>query len=148
MSNSLHPYGLQHTSHTCPSLFPRICSDSCLLSQWCYLTISSPVALFSFCLQSFPASESFLISQLFTSSDQSTGASASASIFPMSIQCWFLLEWTGLIAMLLKRLSKSFLAPQFETINSLVPCQTLLVDFQCCFICSNHEILCTQPNIF
>ena len=56
MSNSSHPYGLQHTSHPCPSLFPRICSDSCLLSQWCYLTISSPVALFSFCLQSFPAS--------------------------------------------------------------------------------------------
>ena len=67
MSNSLWPHGLQHTRLPCPSLSPAVCSDSCPLSQWCYLTISSSAAPFCFCLQSFPASGSFPISQLFTS---------------------------------------------------------------------------------
>ena len=69
------------------SLSPRICSDSCPLSQWCYLTISSSAAPFPFCLQSFPASWSFPVSQLFTSGGQSIGDSA--SVLPMNIQGWF-----------------------------------------------------------
>ena len=68
---------------------PRTCSDSCSLSQWCHLTISSSV-FFSSCLQSFPALRSFLISQFFTSHGHSIGVSASASVLPMNIQDWFL----------------------------------------------------------
>ena len=64
MSNNLWPHGLQHSKLPCPSLSPRVCSNSRPLSQWCYLTISSSAALFSFCLQSFPASGSFPMSWL------------------------------------------------------------------------------------
>ena len=78
MSNSLQPHGLQNARLPCPWLPPRICSNSCRLSQWCHPTISSSVAPFSFCPQSFPASGSFLKSRLFASGGQSTRASASA----------------------------------------------------------------------
>ena len=78
MSNSLQPHGLQHTRLFCPSVSPRVCSNSCPLSQWYQPTISSSVAPFSFCPQSFPASGSFPVSQLFTSGGQSIGASALA----------------------------------------------------------------------
>ena len=59
MSDSLWPHGLQHARLLCPPLSPRVYSDSCPLSQWCYLTISCSATPFSFCLQPFPASESF-----------------------------------------------------------------------------------------
>ena len=64
MSHSLRTCGVQDSSFPCPSLSPRVCSDSCPLSQWCYLTISSSANCFSFCLQSFPASRSFQMSRL------------------------------------------------------------------------------------
>ena len=83
---TLRPYGLQNASLHCLALFPRAYSNSCLLSRWCYPTISSSVVLFSSCLQSFPASESFSVSCLFASGGQSTGASASESVLPMNIQ--------------------------------------------------------------
>ena len=76
---------------------PGAYSNSCPLSRWCHPTISSSVIPFSSCLQSFPASGSFPISQLFASGGQSTGASASASVLPISIQGWFPLRLTGLI---------------------------------------------------
>ena len=79
---SLWLHGLQHTRLFCPLPSPRVCSHSCPLSCWCYLTISYSVAPFSFCLQFFPASGSFPMSWLFSSDCQSTGASASASILP------------------------------------------------------------------
>ena len=78
-------------------LSPGVCSKSCPLSEWCYLTISSSAALFSFCLQSFPASGSFPVSWLFSSNGQTIGASALASVFPVNIQGWFPLELIGLI---------------------------------------------------
>ena len=84
------------------------CSDSCPLSRWCYPIISSSVAHFSSCSQSFPASGSFLVSRLLTSSDQSIGALASVSVFPMNIQDWFPLGLTGLIFLLSKGLSRVF----------------------------------------
>ena len=65
MSDSLRPHGQQHTRLPCLSLSPRLCSNSCPLSRWCYLTVSSSATPFSFCLQSFPASGSFPMSQLF-----------------------------------------------------------------------------------
>ena len=85
LSDSLWPHGLQHIRLPSVSPSPGACSNSCPLSQWCHSTISSPVVPFSSCLQSFPASGSFLMSQRFTSGGQSIGASASASVFLMNI---------------------------------------------------------------
>ena len=92
---------------SCPSSSPGVCSNSCPLGQWCYPTISSSVILFSH-LQSFPASRSFLMCQLFTLGGQSIGASTSASVFPMHIQGWFPLGLTGLISLQSKGLSRVF----------------------------------------
>ena len=89
VSNSLRPHGLQHARLPCPSPSPGACSNSCLLSWWCHPTISFSVFPFSSCLQSFPASGSFPMSQLFASGGQSIGASASASVLPKNIQDWF-----------------------------------------------------------
>ena len=82
-----------------PSPTPRVYLDLCQLNQWCHPTISSSVTTFSFCLQSFPASGSFSMSQLFVSCGQSIGPSASASVLPMRIQGWFPLWLTGLISL-------------------------------------------------
>ena len=105
MSDPLWPHGRQHTRLPCTSPFPRVCSDSCLLSPWCHPAISSSVIPFSSCLQSFSASGSFLVSQLFALSGQSTGASASASNPLVNIQDWFSLGLTGLISLQSKGLS-------------------------------------------
>ena len=105
VSNSLWPHGLQHTRHPCPSPPPGVYSNSCPLSQWCHPTISSSVVSFSFCLQCFPVSGSFQMSQLFTTGGHSIEVWASASLPPMNIQDWFLLEWTGLISLQSKGLS-------------------------------------------
>jgi len=88
VSDSGRPHGLQHARLPCPSPAPGVCSNSCPLSQWCHPTISFSVVLFSSCLQCFPASGSFLMSQFVTSSGQSIGTSASASVLPMNIQGW------------------------------------------------------------
>ena len=116
MSDSLQPHKLQHGRLPCSSLSPRVCSNSCSLRQWCHPTISSCVALFC-CLQTFPASESFQMSQKFASGGQSMGTSASASVLPMNIQGWYPLVLTGLISFLSKG-QESSPAPQFESINS------------------------------
>ena len=96
-SNSLQAHGLQHARIPDPSPIPGAYSNSCLLSWWCHATISSAVVPFSSHLQSFPASGSFPVSQLFASGGQSIGASASATVLPMNIQDWFPLGLTGLI---------------------------------------------------
>ena len=98
VSNSLQHCGLQHARLPCPSPFPRVCSNSCPLSQWSHLTISSSVVPFSSCPQSFPTTGSFPTGQLFTSGSQNIGASASASVFPMTTEGWFPLRLTGLIS--------------------------------------------------
>ena len=108
MSDSLWPHGLQHARLPCPSVSPRVCSNSCPLSWWCYPTISSSATPLFFCLRSFPASWSFPISWLFTSGSQSIEASASASVLPMNIQDWFPLGLTGLISLQSKGLSRVF----------------------------------------
>ena len=107
-SNSLWPHGLQHARLPCPSPSPGACSNSCPLSWWCHPTISSSVVPFSSCLQSFPASGAFAKSWLFTSGDQSTGASASASVLPVNIQGLYPLGLTGLISLQSKGLSRVF----------------------------------------
>ena len=98
----------------CPSPSPRACSDWCPSSWWCHPTISSSVVPFSSCLQSFPASGSFQMSQFFTSGGQSIGASASASVLPMTIQGWYLL---GLTVLIFFDRQESSPAPQFKSIN-------------------------------
>ena len=87
---------------------PRVCSNSCPLNQWCYLTISSSASPFPFCLQSFPVSGSFSKSWLFASGGHSIGTSASASVLPMNIQGWFPLGLTCLISLQTKGLSRVF----------------------------------------
>ena len=108
VSDSLQPHGLQHARAPCPSPTPSVYSNSCPLSRWCHPTISSYVIPFSSCLQSFPASESFPMSQLFASGGQSIGLSASASVLPINIQDWFPLGWTGWISLPSKGLSRVF----------------------------------------
>ena len=107
VSDSLRSHGLQHARPLCPSPTPGVYSNSCPLSQWCHPAISSSVVPFS-CLQSFPASGSFQMSQLFASGGQSIGVSALVSVLPMNIQDWFSLEWTGWISLQSKGLSRVF----------------------------------------
>ena len=94
MSDSLRPQGLQHARPPCPSPTPRVCWSSCPLSRWCHPTLSSSIVPFSSHLQSFPASGSFPVSQLFASGGQSIGVSASASVLPMNTQDWFPLGYS------------------------------------------------------
>ena len=103
---TLWPHELRHSGLPCPLLSPGVCSNS--LSWWCYPTISSSVVPFSSCPQSFPASGSFLMSQLLASCGQSIGASASASVLPMNNQDWLPLGLIGLISMQSKGLSRVF----------------------------------------
>ena len=108
VSDSLGPHGLQHATLPCPSPTPGGYSNSCPSSWWCHPTISSSVVPFSSHLQSFPASGSFQMSQLFTSGGQIIGVSALASVLPMNIQDLFPLGWTGWISLLTKGLSSVF----------------------------------------
>ena len=123
MSNSLQPRGLQHARLPCSSLSPGVCSNSCPLNWWCYLTIASSVIPFSCCLQSFPASgcvTPFQMCQLFLSGGQRIKASASASVLPMNIQVWFPLGLTGWISLQLRNTQEYFPTLQFKSNNSLV----------------------------
>ena len=108
VSDSLRPHRLQHTRLPCPSPSPRACSNSCPSSRWCHPTISFSVILFSSCLQSFPVSGSFPVSQFFASGGQSIRVSASASVLPVNVQDWCALGWTGWISLQSKGLSKDF----------------------------------------
>ena len=108
MSDSLRPHGPRHARLPCPSPTPRVYSNSCPSSQWCHPASSSSVVPFSSCLQSCLASGSFPVSQFFATGGQSIGVSASASVFPMNIQGWFPLGWTGWISLKSKGLSRVF----------------------------------------
>ena len=105
---TLWPHGPQHISLLCPPPPPGVRSNSCSLSRWCHPTISSSAALFSFCLQSFPALGSFPVNWLFMSDGQSIGVWSSASVLPMNIQNWFPLGLIGLISSQTKGLSRVF----------------------------------------
>ena len=108
LSDFLQPHGLQHSRLPCASPTPRAYSNSCPSSRWCHPTISSSVISFSFCLQSFPPSGSFQMSQFFTSGGQSIGVEASTSVLPMNIQDRFPSGWTGWISLQSKGLSRVF----------------------------------------
>ena len=106
--DSLQPHRLQHTRPLSPSPTPKGHSNSGIVSQWCHPTISSSVIPFSSCLQSFPASEFFQMSQLFASHGQSIRASASTSVLPMNTQDWVPLGWMGWISLQSKGFSRVF----------------------------------------
>ena len=106
--DSLWPYELQHTRPPCPSPTPGVHPNPCPLSPWCHPTISSSVVPFFSCPQSFPASGSFPMSQLFTTGGQNIGVSASTSVLPMNTQDWPPLGWTGWISLQSKGLSRVF----------------------------------------
>ena len=108
VSDSLWPHEVQHARPPCPTATPRAYPNPCPLSWWCHPTISSSVVPFSSCFQSFQASGSFQISQLFASGGQSIGVSASTSVLPMNTQDWFPLRWTGWISLQSKGLSRVF----------------------------------------
>ena len=111
------PHQPQHARPPCPSLTPRVYSNSCPFSRWYHPTISSSVIPFSSCLQSSPASGAFPVSQFFTSGGQSIGVSASTSVLPMNIQDWFPLRWTVWISL---QSQESSPTPHFKSINSSV----------------------------
>ena len=106
MSDSLWPYELQHARLPCPSPSPRVCSNSCPLSQWWHPTIPSSAPPFSSCLQSFPTSGSFPVTWLFASGGPSIEALALASVLPVNIQGCFPLRSTGWLSFLSKGLSR------------------------------------------
>ena len=108
MSYSLWLHGLQHSRPPHPSPAPGVYSSSCPSSWWCHPTISSSIVPVSSCLQPFPASGFFPMSQFFASGGQSIGVSASASVLPKNTQDWFLLERTGWISLQSKGLSRVF----------------------------------------
>ena len=112
----LQPHGLQHTRPPCPSPTPGVYSNSSPLSRWRHPTILSFDIPFSSCLQSFPVSGTFPVSQFFPSGDQSIGVVASASVLPINIWDWFPLGWTGWISLQSKELSSL----QSEELSSLL----------------------------
>ena len=150
---TLRPHESQHTRPPCLSPTPRVCSNSCPLSQWCHPTIASSVVPFSSCLQSFPASGSFPVSQFFASGGPRIRASASASGLPMNIQDWFPLGWTGLISLLSKGLSRVFSNTTvwkhqfFSTQPSLWSNSQECVSFTF-LICRHNDIYRTQLILF
>ena len=133
MSDSLQPHGLLHSRLPCPSLSPRVFSDLHPLNPWYHPNVSSSAALF-FCLQSFPASESFPTSQIFASGGQNIGASALASVLPINIQGWFPLGLIGLISLESKGLSRVFSSTywwQYLLVNILINNSKILRKYKC-----------------
>ena len=108
MSDSPWPHEPQHARPPCPSPTPGVHPNSCASSWWCHPAISSSVIPFSFCPQSFPASGSFPMSQLFAWGGQSIKVSSSTSVPPMNTQDWSPLEWTGWVSLKSKGLSRVF----------------------------------------
>ena len=142
MSNSLRPHRLYHARLPCPSPTLRACSNSCPSSWWCHPTISSSVVPFSSCLQSFPASGSFPMSQFFVLDGQSIGVSASASVLPMNIQDWFPLGLTGLISLQSNGVFDSFFCDVTLFFNILIQRMVAL----CCLMKSSLALNTSWKN--
>ena len=144
MSDSFWPHEPQHSRPPCPSATPRVYPNSCPLSQWYHPTISFSVVPFSSCPQSFPASRSFQMSQLFISGGQSIGISASTSVLPMNTQDWSHLGWTGwmdwLDVLVVQRTLKSLLQHHSSKSSILL--------YSACFIVQlSHPYMTTGKTI-
>ena len=137
--------GLQHDRPPRPSPTPVAYSNSCPLRQWYHPTISSSVTPFSSCLQSFPASGSFPMSQFYASGGQSTGVSASASVLTMNIQDWFPLGLTGLILQS-KGFSKSLLQHHSSKASILWCSAFFIVQLSHPYMTSGKTIALTRQN--
>ena len=124
-SDSLRPHEPQHARLPCPSPTSGVYPNPCPLSWWCHPTISSSVIPFSSCPQSFPASGSFQMSQLFASGGQSIGVSASASVLPMNTQDWSPLGWTSWISLHSKGLKS--LLPHHSSKASVLQCSAFFI---------------------
>ena len=152
MFDSLQPHEPQHARPPCPSATPGVYPNSCPLSWWCHLTISSSVVPFSSCLQSFPTSGSFPMSHLFASCGQNTGVSTSTPVPPMNTQDWSCVRWTGWISLQSKGLSGVFSNTTVQSISSSVlrflngPTLTSIHDYW-----KNHSLdytdVCWQSNV-
>ena len=138
MSDSLRPHGLQHARPPCPSPTPGVYSNSCPSSWWCHPTILSSVVPFSSCLQSFPASGSFPMSQFSTSGGQSIGVSASASGLPVIFRTDVLEDWLVWSPCSPRDSQESSSTPQFKSINSSE--RRINLEIQTCsyFCCDEH----------
>ena len=153
VSNSLGPHELQHARPPCPSPTPGVHPNPCPSSWWCHPTISSSDVPFSSCPQSFPASGSFQMSQLFSSGGQSTGVSASASVLPVNTQGWSPLRWTGWSSCSPRDSQESSPTPLiflYSLIFLFSSCFTL--DYITCTLfflvqscCINIKVLCFSP---
>ena len=153
MSDTLWPHGLQHVRLPCPSPTPRACLNSCPSSWWCHLTISPSDIPFSSCFQSFQASGSFPVSQLFASGGQSTEVSASKSFLQWIFRTDFLWDWLVGSPCSPRDAPESSPIPQFKSINSSVlsflysPTLTYIHDYW-----KNHSFqytdVCWQSNVF
>ena len=144
MSNSFRLHGLQPTRLPCLLQCPGACSDSWPLSWWCYLTISSSVIPFSPCPQSFPASGSFPMCELFASGGQSTGVSASVSIISVNIQDWFPLGLTSWISLWYKGLSRGLLQNHNSPVYMLL---NLCFILSCLSVSSQFNFKTSQKNL-
>ena len=145
VSDSLQPHGLQHARPPCPSPTPGTYSNSCPLSRWCHPTISSSVVPFSSHLQSFPASESFPMSQFLTWGGQRIGVSALASVLPVNIQDWFPLGWTSWISLQSKGLS-SLLQNQSSKVSILLCSAFLIVQLSHPYMTTGKTITLTRQT--
>ena len=150
VSDSPQPHGLQHTKLPCPWPTPGAYSNPCPLSWWCHPTISPSIVPFS-CLQSFPASMCFPVSQFFLSGGQSIGASVSASVLPMDIHDWFPLGWTGWISLLSKGCSRVFSSTSLKT-SIIWHSAFFMVQLSLLYMTTGKNIalttdLCRQSNV-
>ena len=141
MSDSLRPHEPQHSKPPCPSPTPRVHPNPCPSSRWCHASSSSSVIPFS-CPQSFPASGSFPMSQLFSSGGQSNAVSASTSVLPVNTQDWSPLGWTGWICL---GLTLKSLFQHHSSKASILQCSAFFsvtrIDV-CYFVTSLEEIAC------
>ena len=148
----LWSYESKHARPPCPSPTTRVHPNPCPLSWWCHPTILSSVVSFSSCPQSFSASESFQMSQLFTSGGQSIGVSASTSVLPVNTQNWSPLGWTDWISLQSKGLSRVFsnttVQPPFLQVKEMEPKETMTCPGSpAIFTRKNSDLLTLHPDL-
>ena len=144
MSDSLRPHKLQHARPPCPPPTPGVYTNLCPWSRWCHPAISSSVIPFSSCLQSFPTSGSFQMSQLFASGGQNSGVSTSASVLPMNTQDWFPIDWTGWISLQSKGLSRVFFKHHSSKASFLLCSAFLIVQISHPYMTTGKTIALTR----